>query len=66
MILLIDLIKGVFPNVPQGMTIGSWVTAFQNSFPLIGGSVLVEVINGILGMIALIAVVKIWKLLPFV
>ena len=66
MILLIDLVKNVFPNVPQGMTIGVWVTSFQNSFPMIGGSVLVEVINGVLGMIGLIAIIKIWKLLPFV
>jgi|GEM_PF-3162969 hypothetical protein len=66
MILLIDLVKNVFPNVPSGMTIGAWVTSFQNSFPIIGGAVLVEVINGVLGMIGLIAIIKIWKLLPFV
>ena len=66
MILIIDLVKDVFPNVPAGMTIASWVLSFQSSFPIIGGSVLIEVINGILGMIALISVVKIWKLLPFV
>ena len=66
MILLIDLVKAIFPDNPPSMSVSSWVTSFQAAFPIVGGSVLVEVINGILGMIALIAVIKIWKLLPFV
>ncbi|NMF57105.1 hypothetical protein [Pseudanabaena yagii] len=66
MIMLIDLVKGVFPDTPQGMTIASWVTSFQQSYPMIGGEVLVEVINGVLGMISLLMIFKIWKLLPFV
>jgi hypothetical protein len=66
MIMLIDLVKGVLPDTPQGMTIASWVTSFQSSYPMIGGEILVEVINGILGMIGLLAIFKIWKLLPFV
>jgi hypothetical protein len=66
MILLINLVKQVFPDNPPNLTIASWVSSFQSAFPLIGGEVLVEVINGILGMIGLLAVFKIWKLLPFV
>jgi len=66
MILLIDLVKVVFPDTPSNMTIASWVTSFQNAFPLIGGAVLIETINGVLGMIGLLAIIKIWKLLPFV
>ena len=66
MILLIDLVKGVFPDTPNDMTISSWVLSFQNSFPVIGGSILIETINGVLGMIALMMIIKIWKLLPFV
>ncbi|WP_055076227.1 hypothetical protein [Pseudanabaena sp. 'Roaring Creek'] len=66
MIMLIDLVKGVLPDTPKDMTIASWVTSFQSSFPMVGGEILVEVINGILGMIGLLMIFKIWKLLPFV
>lgn len=66
MILIIDLVKNVFPNTPDDMKISSWVLSFQNTFPIIGGSILVETLNGVLGMIAMMAIIKIWKLLPFV
>jgi hypothetical protein len=48
------------------MKIASWVLSFQNTFPIIGGAILVETLNGVLGMIAMLAIIKIWKLLPFV
>ncbi len=66
MIMLIDLVKVVFPDTPPDMTIASWVASFQSSYPMIGGEILIEVINGILGMISLLMIFKIWKLLPFV
>ena len=48
------------------MKIASWVASFQDTFPIIGGAILVETLNGVLGMIAMMAIIKIWKLLPFV
>lgn len=66
MILIIDLVKNVFPNTPDDMKIASWVASFQDTFPIIGGAILVETLNGVLGMIAMMAIIKIWKLLPFV
>ena len=59
------MVKPFFPDTPENMTIAFWVTSFQLSYPVIGGAVLNEVINGILGMISLLCVIKIWKLLPF-
>lgn len=63
MINLIDLVAGVFPDQPQGMTLAGLISsAGVEGF---GAFVIAEILSAISIIVAVDIVIKIWKWLPF-
>ena len=62
---VIDLISWVFPSTPDSLKIYNIIVSLADKMPLIGYSIIMEILQSI-GIIAGIAlVVKIYKLIPF-
>jgi len=65
MIMLIDLIVGVFPSTPPEYRLGTMLNGFYQQVPWLPASQLTEIFQGIAGMLGIFLFIKLWKLLPF-
>lgn len=61
----IDFIASIFPSTPDALKIGSIINSISSSMPAVGRAVIADVFNSILAMVAIVIIIKIYKLLPF-
>lgn len=62
---MIDVILIAWPTTPESYKLGSLLSGFANSFPVIGYGVVLEIAQALAGMAGLFVLIKIYKLLPF-
>lgn len=62
---IIDGVATIFPSTPDNLKIGTMIDSLGASMPAVGRGIIREVFNTILIIAGLLAVVKIYKLLPF-
>ncbi len=62
---MIDLIALVFPSTPENLKIVNLLAATGDTIPLIGRSVVYDVFTTAAAMLAIVLLVKLYKLIPF-
>lgn len=61
----IDLIAVVFPSTPEELKIASIINGLGDQLPLVGKSVIYEILQTLAVIFGLTLAVKIYKLIPF-
>lgn len=61
----IDIVVGLLPSTPSGLTIGGIINSASASMPAVGRGIIAEIFTTISLMVGLAIIVKIYKLIPF-
>jgi hypothetical protein len=62
---VIDMIVGNLPSTPNNMKLGYMISIVLEDTP-IGGNTLVEIFSGLLGLLSIYLVWKVYRSLPFI
>ena len=65
LIKIIDLIHPIFPSTPESLKMSSLIEEIDAVIPVVGKSIIFEVLELILIILGVSLVVKIYKLIPF-
>ena len=63
---VIDMFVEHLPSTPDSYKIGNMMSALINSQPVIGSAVFSEIFSGVLGMLSIYLVWKVYRSLPFI
>lgn len=63
---LINIFIVILPSTPDNLKFGSLLSSFEDNFPMIGSGVLVQIIEGVTGILLIFLLLKLIKLLPFI
>lgn len=61
----IDNVASLLPSTPDNLKIGALIDSIGDSMPMVGRGIVREFFLTITAMVAIVAVIKIYKLLPF-
>lgn len=61
----IDMIASVFPSTPDNLKVASLIDSIASSMPAVGRGIIREFFVTISAIVAIMSIIKIYKLLPF-
>lgn len=62
---IIDIVVFVLPSTPDNLKIANLLMAFATAYPIVGWGIVLQIIQNISTMFAIVVVIKIYKLIPF-
>ena len=62
---VIDIVVFFFPSTPNDLKISSLLTAFSSAVPLVGWGIVLDIMNTCFTMLAILLIIKVYKLIPF-
>lgn len=65
LIRMIDNVAFYFPSTPNNLKIGSLLGSVANMMPIVGQAIVYDIAQTIAAIFSIMAVIKIYKLIPF-
>jgi len=66
LMLFLDNLVSVLPDTPSSLILGNLYSNLGSAIPFVGSGIIAELFNFIISSMSVIALIKAWKLLPFV
>lgn len=63
--LIIDIVIFPLPSTPDSLKIGNLLQSFAAAVPIVGWGIILEIIKTCSTMLAILLIIKVYKLIPF-